>query len=312
MLPTTEPNRLATLRDQAQNVDALQRKRSELRENTTQIENRLRALGMYVDQIAAESQRLSGFGLTAILYSLMGKKTDRLAALSAEWTTVNAQLAESQETLAGLQQEVETIERQLAQVGTVRDEIRQLMALKQTELEAAGGDAADRLKSISGEMALIQVGRDAIKKAIEAGDEAIRDLLDEMEVTTTFGRSKIGQGSKLISAVMKAGQRDTRNECASRTRASIGRFQRQIEKAIAAMGSRTDAGLIDAGVTLKRLTSEFSGCWLSRDAAGDQSAASAIEHLRNAGMQLEHAKTQLDARAAELDKERSESILREG
>lgn len=249
------------------------------RDEMVQVDYRLRALAMNLEQCRSELVRLEGLSLTGLISVLSGNKATRLARIRDQCAEFERQIDTCETELAGLQGEVSEIEQALT-----------LALSSATETESRPGDGVegpDGMSRMSGDLSAARSVVDILQKAIDAGEEALRDLRGEQETASTLGRCKVVDVRGGLGSMMNVSRRGTGNECASRVRQSLRRFRSQLAAVLAQDHPEGKEELRVVDAELEGMEANFSGHWLASSASGEASADHVERTLVTANMLLE-------------------------
>lgn len=302
-----EDKQLHELKGRTGSRETLERRQVKARDAMVQADYRLKALELNLDQCREEVARLEGFSLTGLMSALAGRKQQRLALMREQCAALEKQYTECEATLAALQREVGEIERELAQARSAAAEYKALLARKEEEI-AGSAEGGEALRRVSEQLSAARVVVESIQKAIDAGDEALRDLHAEQQTASTLGRCRVADARGVLSTMMNASRHGTADECAARVSRSLRRFHTRLCEVMARESEEGKEALAAAGFSVEALAANFAGHWLASGASGEQSAGHVERELINANMLLEKHLADAQGCVASHERERRQLI----
>lgn len=299
---------LAQLKNESQSRARLEKEHADAREALMQVESRMRGVELYLEQARDELKQLEGTSLTGLVYGLLGKKGDRLEKAREACAELERQYEECAETMPRLEQTVADLERELEQVGNADEEYQRLLAEKQEQLESVDGDHGSEFHKLAEERESVESAIKDISKAIKAGEEALSDLHDEMEIVSTLGRCQVVDARGALRSLMNTSRHKTAGDCAGRVRQSLGRFHRKLNDVISKYGPDAEGNLKQIDDTLDRVSNEFAASWLKDAYTEEQSAEYVERQLQTANMLLEQKMTATRQQADSIEERRKALI----
>ena len=235
---------------------------AQVRRELEQAECALRVVEMHFEQAVSELRSLEGFSLSGAIQGLLGRRGERIERARAVAAELEARYESCQKTLAGVAERVADLARQVEQLDSAASDHDALLAQKLRDIEASGGEPAERLRQLAVE---IDDAKSTVKtgeKTLKAAEEARGDLLDESETVAALGRRRVAGGSRTMRAVVNARRGKTAEPCAERVCQSVGRLRRRLAEFTERLGENSAHDLVDAGDSLERLTETFNGASL--------------------------------------------------
>jgi len=256
-----------------------------LRAQREQAAVRLRALEFRLSELQRELSTLNGMTLTAALTGLLGSRRQRAESLQEECDAIRAEQAELTVALRSLEAQIEA--RPVGDVSTPRTGTSSLRG------ESAGNTTAT-LRTIpaadAGALA-------AIRKAIDAVDDARKEVRESEEIVATLGRCRVAD-MKGLRALMGAARDRTANDCAGHARRAIQRADRLLAEVMKLSVASAAPELPAIAEELKAWTQSLGGGALRADAVGVDSADAICERLHTLSMVLERLQRDAGARTA--------------
>ncbi len=260
---------------------------AEKRRKLLEAEYQLQVMSLQLKSMRTEIKELEGFGLGSLLSRMKGDREARARELNASICELQSEYETIARSLRSLQSEIATLEKQVISSSRFPAPARKMGAAHSTSKlprpapnapaapsvpqSPPPAPATDSVPVSSSQVAMLA-------KAIEAGEEARKDLLQELETASTLGRCQVVQVRGVLSAIMNHARSGTADECASRVRKSIERFLRRREEAIGQNAAPIDTEEESLVAALKKIVAEFKGSWLRPDGQGTD-VAGVIESL---------------------------------
>lgn len=295
----------AEVKQQVAGAEELARRQAEKRKALLDAEFRLQTIEIQLRQATAEVTRLEGFSLSSLLGALSGTKTAQLSGARQSLADLEAQYDALAGTVDSLRSEVERLEGDADRADEARRQWAQLCDAKAAEIESRGGAAADTMRRLDAELAEARSSVKRLKRAMEAGDEARRGLLDEIESLSTLGRCRVSEGHRLISTFINHALKSTIDQCAGRVRQQVRRFAHRYREAI---GQEADRELTDILAALEGVGRDFSRDWFYADSDMNNSSGFVVGLLVTANMHLEKQLNAAGQRLADLESQRRSLI----
>lgn len=152
---------------------------SMLREAQAMLEQEQRKCRQHEKILASERadvQKLEGFGLTGLFYSILGTKEERLEQERQEHLAAKLKHEDCTQAVDEARQEVERLRNELASLADVESEYGQLIEEKRQLLTQSGDQRAETLMNVSERLADLEADRKELREAVRAGETAQRSL----------------------------------------------------------------------------------------------------------------------------------------
>ena len=124
----------------------------------------------------ADVEKLEGFSLTGLFYSILGTKKEQIEAEKQEYLAAKLKHEECTQALGDAQQDVERLYVELGEYRESEAEYNRLLEEKRRLLTQAGDQSAETLISLSERLADLEADRKELQEAISAGNTAKRSL----------------------------------------------------------------------------------------------------------------------------------------
>ena len=283
----------ALLQDAEETRDRYAKARQELE----QAECGLRVAEMQLEQAVSELRSLEGFSLTGVILGILGTRRERIEQTRANAAELEERYESCKTTLAEVSRRVDELTRQ---IDSAESSHAALLAEKLRDIEASGGEPAERLRQLDAEIDDLKSTVKTGETTLKAAEEARRDLLDESETVAALGRRRVPGGSRTMRAIVNTRRGKTAEPCAERVCQSIGRLRRRLAEFIEQLGEKSAHDLVDAGDSLERLAETFNGASLQCTATTNEFE----RQIRAARDLIEQRLSTARERVAELERER--------
>ena len=302
--PSPEFSNIKAKFDDAQRAQA---EYEDKRKNLVEMQYRLQAMELQVGAAAEEVRSLENFSLTGLLSTLRGNRQERAEEARDQLHQLQTQFDAALDAFETLQRQVTDLEARVAEGDRARAEYEAAFSAKLRRAEVSGGESADRLGAISIELQSLQNQSEMLKKAIKAGDEARRGMLEEIETLSTMGRCRVAEGHKAISMFINSALKSTYDQCAARVRQGCRRFVQRFEEGMGPGGLRAEDGTEEMHKTLRRIADQFDKNWFfSTD--DFNSNGYVVGMLQNATMIVERRQNEVAERIELLTEERRKLV----
>lgn len=197
-------SQLEQVREQLQQKHAIEQALLEHRETLGKETYRLETLEIQLGMIQSDLAKLEQFGLASVLSGVTGTRAGKIDRMRAESERVEREYGDCAQIIETLEQELSTMESQLASLATVEEAYQTLAKEKERLLAENGDENAQELNALTNDLACAEDNVRRIEKAIETGEA----LLAEYEATFSSSR-RIRTGSTMLSgtgAILRAAQ----------------------------------------------------------------------------------------------------------
>jgi hypothetical protein len=133
-------------------------------------------------------EKLEGMTLTAMFYSMLGTREDRLSKEQQELVAAKLKYEEARKMVAANERSCQEYRGLLAELGNIESEFGELLEKKRSLLRQEGGPQAGELANLEQEIALREGQAKELKEAIQAGASAI-DALDMVRSSLSSARN---------------------------------------------------------------------------------------------------------------------------
>lgn len=186
-----------------------------------------------LDDEQADVDRLEGFSLTGMFYSVLGTKDDRLEQERQELLAAKLKHDEAVETVEHAEDAVARLQTDLSALHDADEEYHRLIAEKERLLRQAGDQRMDTLLNLSEQAADLQAERTELEEAVQAGDVALLALervRDELRSAQNWGTWDM-LGGGMLSTMAKHSHIDNARAGAHRAQQLLHQFSEELADA---------------------------------------------------------------------------------
>lgn len=164
----------------------------ELKNQRTQLMNNANELAKIKQREQADVDKLEGRTLTALIYSMVGKKEEKLDKEKQEAYAAVAKYDVAVRELEGVEYEIRQSEEELLRISNCEKEYKRTLDEKKESLKKSGSAHAQEILELEGQLAYIENQKKEIKEAIYQGESAknvadkVMNCLDEAEGLSTW------------------------------------------------------------------------------------------------------------------------------
>lgn len=227
-----------------------------------------------------ESARVSGF--LANLTGTKQKQIDRIHALQDELNLRRGQMTQMMETL---NQEITALSEEAREAAEKKSRQESQRDQRRREIESSGGEQAEQLAKCRGEFELCEFLLNKLKSALDACEEARRDLLSEVETASSLGRNPMLKANRALKMIANHVRKGAREDCAGRVRQSLTRLNRKLEEMLKV--NTNDRELDSMSNEIAFYVGTFSGSDLNGNATLERSTTLLHDRLQVIAMTLE-------------------------
>lgn len=181
----------------------------------------------------ADVDRLEGFSLSGIFYTMLGTKEDRLDQERQEVLSAKLRYDETVEAIAHAQGEVERLQVELSAFQGAQEDYDRLIAEKERLLRQAADERMTTLLDFAEQLADLQSEQTELNEALQAGNEALvalESVRDELRSAQNWGTWDM-LGGGLLSTMAKHSHIDSARERAHRAQQRLHRFREELADA---------------------------------------------------------------------------------
>lgn len=289
----------AEIKEQFDNAQRFQLEYDEKRKKLVELQYKLQAMELQVGAATEELRSLEGFSMTGLLSSLRGNRQERTEEARNQLFHLQTQFDAAADAFTSLEHQVADLEKRLSSGAQARTQYEAAFSAKLRQAETGNGESAARLCAIASELSEMKKQVEHLNKAFEAGDDARKGLLEEIETLSTMGRCRVAEANKAISMVINTALQSTYDQCAGRVRQACRRFAHRFGEAIGHQGPEVD----DLHKALTRIGDQFDKNWFfSKEEINSNGYV--IGMLQNACMVIERKQKDVCNRMSQLTEER--------
>lgn len=299
--------KIAELKSKAEDKAAVVAREREAKALLVENAYKLRSLETHLDALREQLEKLDGFSVDNIVYSILGRKQQQVASYEEQLDAFSLQHEECEQAVDRLEAEVANLDKQLRSYGNVEAEYEALLASKQEAL-AGSEQNAETLRELTNNVDAATGVVNRIAKAAEAIEELMRDIRDEVETLSTLGRCRVAEGHKAISAIVNAGRDKTAKLIADHIRQGLRRFNRRFAEALDNGDVDDDGTLGDLASLLEQYTQRFDVQWFYNPQDAEESTSNVYDKLYLADSLIDKQLGLAKERLREIEAKRREFL----
>jgi hypothetical protein len=138
----------------------------------------------------ADVDKLEGYGITGLFYSVLGTKEERLEQERQEYLAAKLKYKESVRAIEEAHSEIQRLETELDQYSGAQVDYDQLLEEKRRLLRRNGGQRAEELIQISERLGDLEANQKELQEAVQAGDlaeDALKHVQSELSSAENWG-----------------------------------------------------------------------------------------------------------------------------
>jgi hypothetical protein len=216
---------------------------AELQDKST----RFASLSAQLEKEKVDVEKLERTSLTALFYSVLGRREDQLEKERQEFLSAQLQYQQTKRQVEFLQQEKDSLLQRLDQLNGIDVEYQSLLSEKERLLRELNQPVAHELLSFSEQIANLNSEIREIAEAIAAGNDVIggiEQVVQSLKSAENWGTWDI-LGGGLLSTGMKHLRIDRARDEISTIQAGMGQFRRELADVQKSIELRIDIGELD-------------------------------------------------------------------
>ncbi|WP_439879821.1 hypothetical protein ACSX1A_11630 [Pontibacter sp. MBLB2868] len=202
---------LSELNQQLADLVAKEKKRAKLRSRLQQVQTDIVAetsknneLQKSLTKEAADVDKLTGLGLTAVFYTILGSKEEQLNKEKQEYLAAQLKYEESVATLQDLKQEEEHLLQELKSFDGLDKSFKAVLTAKEAALLAENDEQSRQLNHMAEQIISLQSNLKELDEAILAGDNvltAMNKVVDDLKAAENWGTWDMFGGGMMVTAI---------------------------------------------------------------------------------------------------------------
>lgn len=222
--------RLKELREKISQKESLEAKCRELKAQREELDSRVQELESVMQKEWADVDRLEHMSLSALFYTALGKKEERLEKEKLEAYAAKAKYDSAVRELRFVEEDIRCVEEQLAEIVEGKREYEELLQKKMAEIKASHLAEAAAILRLEEQIAVQESRRKEISEAITAGScalhttEQILGSLDDAENWSTW--DVLGGG--LIADIEKHSHLDEAQSQVQQLQSELRQFKTEL------------------------------------------------------------------------------------
>lgn len=181
----------------------------------------------------ADVEKLEGYGLTGLFYTVLGAKESRLEKERQEYLAAKLKHEDCRRAIDDARREIERIQNELAGFQQAEAEYHRLIEEKETLLSRSGDSQSRELLGLAEQLADLESDRHELQEAVAAGEAALRALeqvRSELRSAENWGTWDM-LGGGILATMTKHSQIDAARRQAQAAQQLLRRFQEELADA---------------------------------------------------------------------------------
>ncbi|WP_055108319.1 hypothetical protein [Paenibacillus ihumii] len=218
--------RLAELKEKGRKKEKWEQRHQQLKEELAALE---RAREEASRRLAAEEKdvkQLTGLSLSNLLYTVLGKKLEKLDQEQREAIEAKLKYDEADRAVQHIEQQIAAIEKQLAEVRFWKLDYDQVFEAKERQVL----EQNEELRTLAEEQAALSVQNKELEEALQAGRSVAHDLdcaIEKLRSAKNWGTYDM-LGGGMISTHIKHGRLDEAMDYLYRSQNSLRHFEKEL------------------------------------------------------------------------------------
>lgn len=188
--------------------------------------------------------KLDGFGLTGLFYSILGSKEEHLEKEKQEYLAAKLKHNEAAKAVEQTQRTIQDLRQELTTLGSPDAKHERLIDEKERLLKETGDQRAGQLLDFSERLADVEVDRKELREAIEAGQRAeyaLQQVQSELRSAENWGTWDMLGGGALVT-MAKHSRIDGARQKAHEAQQYLRRFRAELADADQRLNVSLDVG----------------------------------------------------------------------
>ena len=222
---------LQQLQQKVAQKKTLEAKLKELQNQRREYDRKVIELRVAYRDEQADVDNLEGRSLANYFFQVIGKLDDKLDKERQEAYVAKVKLDAAERELAGIEQDIQDIQSQLAEIQIAEQQYAALLEKKRAELKAAGTDAGVKILEIEQRTAALEAQKKEIKEAISAGYSArgtADRILSELEEADGWNTWDLIGGGGIITHMAKHSHLDEAQDLVQELQSKLRRFKTEL------------------------------------------------------------------------------------
>lgn len=223
--------RMAELKAKQRQKSNWERRLSELE---AELESKERERRAWEEQLKSEQRdvdRLTGLSLGALVYALIGKREEKLAAETEELLQAKLKLEEAKDTAEELAAELAEVRNRLQEVKWIEDDIRRVLEEKERIIREDYPELAAELQALTDREAEEQANAKELGEAVRSGRAVIGALdraADRLDSAKNWGTYDM-LGGGLVATAVKHRRIDEARSAIHSAQSALRRFEKELQ-----------------------------------------------------------------------------------
>jgi len=203
----------------------------ELHNQRRQYENSVISLRAAFHKEQGDVEKLEGRSLANYFYQVIGKLDERMDQEHREAYAAKVKLETAERELAGIQSDIQQIQRQITEARVAEAKYKEAIAAKRIQLKLSGTEAASEIIALEDKISALQVQKKELREAISAGYSArgtADRIISELEDADGWNTWDIIGGGGMITHMAKHSHLDEAQYLVQELQSDLRRFKTEL------------------------------------------------------------------------------------
>ena len=222
---------LLQLQQKVARKSQLETKLNELNEQRREYDRKVISLHAAFHKEQEDVEKLEGRSLANYFFQVIGKLDDKLDQERQEAYAAKVKLDAAERELAGIEQDIQEIQSQLAETRVAEAQYKEALEKKRADLRASGTAAGEQIIAIEQRIAALEAQKREIEEAISAGYSArgtADRILSELNDADGWNTWDLLGGGGIITHMAKHSHLDSAQDLVQELQSKLRRFKTEL------------------------------------------------------------------------------------
>ena len=222
---------LLQLQQKVARKSQLETKLNELNEQRREYDRKVISLHAAFHKEQEDVEKLEGRSLANYFFQVIGKLDDKLDQERQEAYAAKVKLDAAERELAGIEQDIQEIQSQLAETRVAEAQYKEALEKKRADLRASGTAAGEQIVAIEQRIAALEAQKREIEEAISAGYSArgtADRILSELNDADGWNTWDLLGGGGIITHMAKHSHLDSAQDLVQELQSKLRRFKTEL------------------------------------------------------------------------------------
>ena len=223
--------RLSRIIEQLRRKEKLERDLRSVKQELQERSEQFTSISQRLEEEKVDVEKLKRTSLTALFYTVLGSREQQLEKERQEFLTVQLQYQQTNKQVTYLEQDLDSIRRELGRLTGIEAEYQALLAEKEMLIRQSDQEAAGDLIEIDEKISKLDMDVKEIVEAIHAGEDVISSLkkvIVSLKSAKNWGTWDMLGGGLLTTVIKHTDIDDARQEI-NIVQRKMSRFTRELD-----------------------------------------------------------------------------------